>query len=646
MAAPGGLEQVVRGVEGLGAGRRPHRARRRPGAGAPARAGRRAARPSPADGSPSPPAIDSSPDRPPARPSRGPVPPRDRGVLVPVRRSPCRVPRAPTTCTASPSRTTRACRPTAGRVAFTVKRPAVGQRRLPARRSGPHRPTARAPARQAHARVAVGPSTRGSRRTARTLAFISDRRLYVEEEPDRPKEAKERDDCDPGPPAAARRRRGAPPDGPAAGRDRLRVVARRRDARRPRRARSARRRPRTRRRRGRPAEAQARRDAAVRLPLHRPARLPVQRRRASSTTRTRTCGWSTSRRARRGRWSPGRRPRASPPGRRTAPGSRSPPTAAAARTSTGARRSSSWTSRRGEVTTIAGGARRAVRRADLDAGRRLDPRHRRAVPARLLPDRDLGASPPTASDAGPARRHGPARRERAQARRGDEQRRDARRGPARHPGRRTATTRPVHGAGRRLATSCGGCALDGGGEPERLTDGPPLPVRLGRRRGGRAIATWSRRSARPATTLPEVVAFEVGAKARPKAPRTADGAQRRAAARSSRSVEPVDRRWQSDGREIQGWLLPGRRAGAQPLVLEIHGGPHTLYGWSPMLEWQILAGSGVSVLASNPRGSEGYGEAFNRANLGDWGDGPMADVHRRRGPGDRRRPRRPGAARA
>ena len=45
-----------------------------------------------------------------------------------------------------------------------------------------------------------------------------------------------------------------------------------------------------------------------------------------------------------------------------------------------------------------------------------------------------------------------------------------------------------------------------------------------------------------------------------------------------------------------------------------------------MLEWQILAGAGVSVLASNPRGSEGYGEAFNLANLGDWGDGPMADV--------------------
>ncbi len=90
-------------------------------------------------------------------------------------------------------------------------------------------------------------------------------------------------------------------------------------------------------------------------------------------------------------------------------------------------------------------------------------------------------------------------------------------------------------------------------------------------------------------------------------------------------IEPQERRWTSDGHEIQGWLYPAGR-GAQPLALEIHGGPHTLYGWCPTLEWQVLAGAGVSVLASNPRGSEGYGEAFNRGNLGDWGDGPMADV--------------------
>jgi dipeptidyl aminopeptidase/acylaminoacyl peptidase len=90
-------------------------------------------------------------------------------------------------------------------------------------------------------------------------------------------------------------------------------------------------------------------------------------------------------------------------------------------------------------------------------------------------------------------------------------------------------------------------------------------------------------------------------------------------------VEPVERRWASGEWDIQGWLYPAGN-GPRPLVVEIHGGPHTLYGWAPILEWQVLAGAGVSVLACNPRGSEGYGEAFNRANLGDWGDGPMADV--------------------
>jgi dipeptidyl aminopeptidase/acylaminoacyl peptidase len=90
-------------------------------------------------------------------------------------------------------------------------------------------------------------------------------------------------------------------------------------------------------------------------------------------------------------------------------------------------------------------------------------------------------------------------------------------------------------------------------------------------------------------------------------------------------VEPVERRWQIEAREIQGWLIPAG-AGKQPLVTEIHGGPHTLYGWSPMWEFQVLAGTGISVFFSNPRGSEGYGRAFNEANLRDWGHGPMRDV--------------------
>ena len=97
-------------------------------------------------------------------------------------------------------------------------------------------------------------------------------------------------------------------------------------------------------------------------------------------------------------------------------------------------------------------------------------------------------------------------------------------------------------------------------------------------------------------------------------------------------VEAEERHVEVDGRDIQGWFIPGR-AGAdtvagepRPLVTEIHGGPHTLYGWSPFLEFQVLAAGGIGVFYCNPRGSEGYGRAFNEANIRDWGPGPMHDV--------------------
>jgi dipeptidyl aminopeptidase/acylaminoacyl peptidase len=94
-------------------------------------------------------------------------------------------------------------------------------------------------------------------------------------------------------------------------------------------------------------------------------------------------------------------------------------------------------------------------------------------------------------------------------------------------------------------------------------------------------------------------------------------------------VEPQQRWHEVDGRRIQGWFLPapGTAPGRPtPLVLEIHGGPQTLYGWSLMWEWQCLVAQGISVYGSNPRGSQGYGQAFAAANFGDWGTGPMADV--------------------
>ncbi len=139
-------------------------------------------------------------------------------------------------------------------------------------------------------------------------------------------------------------------------------------------------------------------------------------------------------------------------------------------------------------------------------------------------------------------------------------------------------------------------------------------------------------TAADATHAPEVVVLDVPV--REQAPVSPEGLRRVSDLMASRwgdvtLVEPQTRWHEADGRRIQGWLFaaPPRQDGhPNPLVLEIHGGPATLYGYSPFWEWQVLVAEGISVYACNPRGSEGYGQDFVRANFRDWGDGPMADV--------------------
>lgn len=87
-----------------------------------------------------------------------------------------------------------------------------------------------------------------------------------------------------------------------------------------------------------------------------------------------------------------------------------------------------------------------------------------------------------------------------------------------------------------------------------------------------------------------------------------------------------------DGHDIQGWLLtpPGEAVGddGYPLVLEIHGGPHSMWTTSGTMwhEFQSLAGAGYAVLWTNPRGSIGYGEDFAAAIKDDWGDVTHEDL--------------------
>ncbi|KZN52111.1 S9 family peptidase [Pseudoalteromonas luteoviolacea] len=81
-------------------------------------------------------------------------------------------------------------------------------------------------------------------------------------------------------------------------------------------------------------------------------------------------------------------------------------------------------------------------------------------------------------------------------------------------------------------------------------------------------------------------------------------------------VEPITVKSSVDGRDIQAWyaLPPNFDATKKyPMILEIHGGPHTAYGPNYSTEVQLMASKGYVVVWANPRGSTSYGQEF--ANL-------------------------------
>jgi dipeptidyl aminopeptidase/acylaminoacyl peptidase len=68
-----------------------------------------------------------------------------------------------------------------------------------------------------------------------------------------------------------------------------------------------------------------------------------------------------------------------------------------------------------------------------------------------------------------------------------------------------------------------------------------------------------------------------------------------------------------DGKNMQGWIIKPPYFDSSkkyPFILDIHGGPHAMYGVGFQHELQIQAARGFVVLYLNPRGSTGYGEEF------------------------------------
>ena len=75
-----------------------------------------------------------------------------------------------------------------------------------------------------------------------------------------------------------------------------------------------------------------------------------------------------------------------------------------------------------------------------------------------------------------------------------------------------------------------------------------------------------------------------------------------------------------DGLDIPAWLYRAPGDGPQPVVLYIHGGPESQEraGYKPFA--QYLCSRGINVLATNIRGSTGYGKTYQRMIHRRWGD--------------------------
>ena len=85
----------------------------------------------------------------------------------------------------------------------------------------------------------------------------------------------------------------------------------------------------------------------------------------------------------------------------------------------------------------------------------------------------------------------------------------------------------------------------------------------------------------------------------------------------------------TDGWAIDGFLVkpvgwqPGK---SYPMILSIHGGPAGQYGVDWYHEFQVYAAKGWAVFFSNPRGSTGYGQKFERGIVNNWGGMDYQDI--------------------
>jgi dipeptidyl aminopeptidase/acylaminoacyl peptidase len=83
----------------------------------------------------------------------------------------------------------------------------------------------------------------------------------------------------------------------------------------------------------------------------------------------------------------------------------------------------------------------------------------------------------------------------------------------------------------------------------------------------------------------------------------------------------------SSDSKVDYWTLaPSKARKDNAMVVQVHGGPHTNYGYGFVFEFQLLAAKGYTVVYGNPRSSSSYGSTFATIAQGDYGGVDAADV--------------------
>ena len=187
-----------------------------------------------------------------------------------------------------------------------------------------------------------------------------------------------------------------------------------------------------------------------------------------------------------------------------------------------------------------------------------------------------------------------------------------------HRGDETPATVLVDGAvlvglERRGAVELVRVPLDGGA-PESLVDGP-FTVRGVAAAGGVVVAVVAHdRSAG------ELIAITPGRRRL----LTAFGRRLGETGRLQRTQERTVTA--PDGHPVHGWVTTPPGPGPHPVLLTIHGGPFSQYGWGLFDETQTYVSAGYAVVQCNPRGSSGYGAEHGRVLRGAWGGHDVDDV--------------------